>query len=193
MASAADTAANFGYSIKVCKVCEATKPRTEFHANKATRDRLDPRCKQCTSARAKARRASRELPPVSGAKVCTRCDRQLPVDDFYRNRGTRDGLASWCKSCLRAKSLIYGRSKILDVDFNGADADAMWTAQQGRCAICQRPESEFKRSLHLDHCHATGRVRGLLCSGCNTAIGLMGDDTDRLLAAVQYLKEARNA
>jgi hypothetical protein len=94
---------------------------------------------------------------------------------------------------MRAKSLIYGRAKVVGLGFDGADADAMLAAQQGRCAICQRHESEFKRKLSLDHCHTSGRVRGLLCSGCNTALGLMGDDTARLLAAVEYLKGARNA
>ncbi len=56
--------------------------------------------------------------------------------------------------------------------------------QNGVCAICKRPS---RRALCVDHCHATRQVRGLLCDKCNTALGLLGDDVRRLLAAVAYL------
>jgi hypothetical protein len=62
----------------------------------------------------------------------------------------------------------------------------------GVCDICGR--SPFGKAppadaLHVDHCHATGRIRGLLCSNCNTALGLMGDDPERLRAAIKHLEE----
>ena len=55
--------------------------------------------------------------------------------------------------------------------------------QNGVCAICKRPS---RRALCVDHCHATRVVRGLLCDKCNTALGLLGDDAGRVLAAVAY-------
>ena len=61
--------------------------------------------------------------------------------------------------------------------------------QQGRCAICGE-EPTTKRGLHLDHCHETGKVRGLLCHGCNTGIGSFGDDPELLKKALDYLKES---
>lgn len=51
------------------------------------------------------------------------------------------------------------------------------------CAICGS-----KVRLVVDHCHKTGRIRGVLCAKCNSAIGLLGDDTERLASAIEYLK-----
>lgn len=65
------------------------------------------------------------------------------------------------------------------------DFDALLAAQGGRCAICTA-----EAPLHVDHCHATGAVRGLLCTRCNKAIGVLGDTADSVLRAVTYLREA---
>jgi len=61
--------------------------------------------------------------------------------------------------------------------------------QQGRCAICGEIPTT-KRGLHLDHCHETGKVRGLLCHGCNVGIGSLRDDPELLLKAIDYLRES---
>lgn len=66
---------------------------------------------------------------------------------------------------------------------------AMMDAQDGKCAVCMKPE-EKKRGhyLHVDHCHKTGRVRGLLCSACNRAAGFLGDSAARLRRLADYLE-----
>ena len=70
-----------------------------------------------------------------------------------------------------------------------SDYDAMLAAQEGKCAICLAPEAtQFKGVFHVDHCHTTGAVRGLLCRGCNHMLGVVGDDPTKLLRAVAYLK-----
>lgn len=65
-------------------------------------------------------------------------------------------------------------------------------AQLGRCAICQTDDppirSGAKIHWHVDHCHVTGRVRGLLCFRCNQGLGLLGDDPERLRQAIAYLE-----
>ena len=63
------------------------------------------------------------------------------------------------------------------------EAEAVWNAG-GPCRICDRSDQR----MHVDHDHATGKVRGLLCGQCNQVLGLMHDDTSRLLAAVAYLE-----
>lgn len=65
---------------------------------------------------------------------------------------------------------------------------AMLADQGGVCAICQRPcTSKKSGTLHVDHCHATGLVRGLLCHRCNAGLGMFQDDPQRLQDAVAYL------
>lgn len=63
----------------------------------------------------------------------------------------------------------------------------MLERQEGVCAVCRKPPG--RRRLNVDHNHATGAVRGLLCPSCNRGIGLLGDDLDRLMDAVAYLRE----
>lgn len=60
--------------------------------------------------------------------------------------------------------------------------------QNGVCAICSSlPPKHHKQRLNIDHCHSTGRVRGLLCDACNRALGLMKDSPDLMLKAISYL------
>lgn len=67
-------------------------------------------------------------------------------------------------------------------------------SQGGRCAICRtegfKMQAGAKSGLVLDHCHDTGKVRGLLCHNCNRALGLLQDDKRNLLRAVSYLEGA---
>lgn len=64
---------------------------------------------------------------------------------------------------------------------------ALYDLQQGKCAICMK-EPTTQRGLHVDHCHATQEVRGLLCHGCNVALGSLKDDVSLLEKAISYLR-----
>jgi hypothetical protein len=68
------------------------------------------------------------------------------------------------------------------------DFDEMLHEQNGVCAICKTNTSD--RRLDVDHCHATGRVRGLLCRPCNHAVGFLKDDPLRFYSAIEYLKQS---
>lgn len=75
------------------------------------------------------------------------------------------------------------------------DFDRMLEEQGGCCAICRRAERSIDprtgavRRLAVDHCHSTNKIRGLLCSHCNRALGLLRDDPGLLQKAIDYLKE----
>ena len=62
----------------------------------------------------------------------------------------------------------------------------LFEAQGGVCAICGSPDTAGK-NWHIDHCHKTGKTRGILCQGCNLGLGNFRDDVDRLHLAVAYL------
>jgi hypothetical protein len=61
--------------------------------------------------------------------------------------------------------------------------------QNNTCAICGGPPT--KNGLVIDHCHATGKFRGLLCNGCNSGIGFFHESVDKMLKAIEYLKRVK--
>ncbi len=76
-----------------------------------------------------------------------------------------------------------------------SDFNRMWDSQDGQCRICKvklKPRGRTSDSVSVDHNHATGAVRALLCRQCNRAIGLMKDDPEILRAAALYLDEFGN-
>ena len=64
----------------------------------------------------------------------------------------------------------------------------MYEQQRGLCLICEKPPTGRFKKLAVDHCHSTGKIRGLLCSGCNRAIGYLKDDPQMLEKAAAYLR-----
>tara|TARA_R110000868_G_scaffold101771_10_gene280292 strand:+ start:9896 stop:10501 length:606 start_codon:yes stop_codon:yes gene_type:complete len=118
---------------------------------------------------------------------------------MYRNRKkpAKQCVISDCDSVLYAKSLCHAHY-IKQRKWQAAGVDAtryqeMLREQGGVCAICSQPErtadglSGKPKDLAVDHDHATGAVRALLCSACNTAIGLFNDDVALLAKAQSYV------
>lgn len=152
--------------------------------------------------RAKISAAQRQHePPLS--KTCARCKVVRPRDAFrFRTGKQAHLLRAYCRDCER----IVQRDKM-----RKWSEDPAWRARQcrlnrlntygltedelvalevrsgGRCEICGGPPDGVKNELCIDHDHETGKVRGLLCGRCNTAIGMMEDDPTRLEAAIAYL------
>ena len=69
--------------------------------------------------------------------------------------------------------------------------EAMLVEQCASCKICGTHTSETSRGLVIDHCHVTGKVRGLLCNACNAGLGMFRDSEDSLMAAAAYLRDSR--
>lgn len=66
--------------------------------------------------------------------------------------------------------------------------NAILLEQEGNCKICGTNQSEFKKSLAVDHCHKTKKIRGLLCGPCNTGLGSYRDNIELLRKAIKYLQ-----
>jgi len=114
-------------------------------------------------------------------RVCTICLTLKPLSAFPKKSKMRKGVGSTCKECEHDNS-IRRRFGITDAEYR-----QMLDLQSGRCAICGSPSAKYTTRFHIDHDHATGRVRGLLCSDCNTGIGLFRDSTALLSNAIAYL------
>ena len=97
----------------------------------------------------------------------------------------RSGQQKYCtKTCYNRVFLLrqYGLTP--------NEFDSLLQSQSGCCALCGAVKKGWNtgKGLHIDHCHHTGRVRGILCGDCNTALGRFGDDPVRLRAAADYLE-----
>ncbi len=142
----------------------------------------------------------------SPTKTCPRCKQILPRTVFQRRKGgKKDGLSfSYCPPChkeyARERSRKYWvthpekrpeqklanrKVKLKRFGLTIAEFEEMVQLQQRRCAICN--DLPNRENLDIDHDHKTGKVRGLLCSACNRAIGYMGDNPERLIKAANYL------
>lgn len=133
-------------------------------------------------------------------KFCPKCKTPKPVDAFSLSSHRSDGTQTYCKSCQKAirdsvkhtykhKSYHreYSRKKLYGM--MPGEYDRLLAEQDGKCKSCGGgPDSKYGR-LYVDHDHATGRVRGLLCSGCNTALGCIADNIDRLRNLIVYLED----
>lgn len=83
----------------------------------------------------------------------------------------------------KVRNAKYKRNYGISLD----DYNELFQKQNGLCAICFKPETRMKYRLHIDHCHGTGKIRGLLCNTCNRALGLFKDNPEVLLRAYKYL------
>jgi hypothetical protein len=112
----------------------------------------------------------------------------MPLDQYW-GRSDRTSLRSKCKDC--AKQWHREHKLLTKYGLDRGDYDQMLAEQDGRCAICRAlPKSSRNGLLHVDHCHQTGEVRGLLCFSCNTGLGAFQDSEERLVIAAEYLRRS---
>ena len=116
--------------------------------------------------------------------------RILAANEKWRQRNHEKKVAQNRDYYQKNRDQIILRRRLRRHDLTEAAFDQLWTGQNGQCAICfceMTKESHRATSMHIDHCHESGEVRGLLCALCNCAIGMMRDDVVILRAAIQYL------
>tara|TARA_B100000927_G_scaffold222519_1_gene182432 strand:- start:1892 stop:2329 length:438 start_codon:yes stop_codon:yes gene_type:complete len=116
-------------------------------------------------------------------KVCSQCRKEKPATTEYftsnvNNKGVHDRLKHICKSCVSLNSRIVRelRKTAPPVPEN--------------CDVCGGSLSKLpSREIHLDHCRKTETFRGWLCKNCNVGIGMLGDDSEGVEKAFEYLKK----
>lgn len=144
---------------------------------------------------------------------CARCRGKKRIAQMVRNKSTKSGFAPYCKKCAcvlakeskirrgwtphvkisREEELYRKRLRHLEILYGLSREDAkriVRLRKTGKCAICfcTANQSGKWHRLQVDHDHETGKMRGLLCVGCNRAIGYLNDSMERAKAVVNYLK-----
>lgn len=203
---------------KLCPKCQTTKTAASFYVSKKRPDGLSSYCRQCQVTDSKSRYSAHpRWRAPDGQKWCPGCESIKALDEFGANKGNHDGKQNYCKPCAVARvtasrhkdptshreSSKNWREKNPE---RHADNHAKWkygvehgtyatmlAAQNGVCAICSTTEPGGKsKRFHIDHCHDSGEIRGLLCSCCNTGIGQLKHSEDILLKAVTYLASRKS-
>lgn len=183
------------YGVKAsCKACDAERYAANPHPSRA----LPP---EEVKRRLEERRGD--------AKKCTKCGVVKDRSEFTKSRDGKYGpvLHPLCNACKSERAKRWFRDNPDRADASSRryslgknygitpeQYDALLQQQGGACAICGEAEppahgrtgKQFR--LSVDHCHKTGRVRGLLCQKCNRAMGLLGDDPILVRNAIGYLK-----
>jgi hypothetical protein len=118
---------------------------------------------------------------LAGTKQCSRCKQVVSLNAFSKNSRMVDGLAKSCRSCKQAEQLKHKYNITIQ------DKQALYARQNGKCKLCQKPIAFDGKGTHIDHCHETGRVRGILCQDCNTSLGKLGDSATTLYRAYLYV------
>jgi hypothetical protein len=172
---------------KRCVRCGEVKPHAAFARRRSNIDGLQRHCRECAAEYHRARQESlgkKVRPKVEvpvGHKLCLKCGEVKPWSEWHRNATASDGWSTRCKACRAAE----GRAGHLKRQYGltEAERDEMIASQMGLCVICLKAPA-----VHVDHCHTTGKVRGVLCFNCNSAIGKLGDDPDAVRRAAAYLE-----
>lgn len=193
---------------RICPVCnEERDAESDFNKGNRKSDGKQSRCKSCNAQSCTARYRKRGKPPgklftclhcgveyrnasgrVKGSRVlcpahhdegriCARCKQFKPYEKFKNaERYCLDGCIQEIK-----REYLYGPG-----------AAAVIASFGDQCAICNATESLGRwPTMHVDHCHTTGFVRGVLCDFCNKGIGFFRDDPELLRKAIAYLAQTR--
>ena len=138
-----------------------------------------------------------ELVKLKTSKHCYACKEELPLTSFHKDKSRGDGLSNICKKCNRerARKTVRNTEKLWESEIKRLygitieEYNELKEKQNNKCAICGTDEKNLIKKLAVDHCHTTGKVRGLLCRKCNSGIGFLQDDIEVLTNAIKYLKK----
>ena len=165
--------------MKTCRVCGEEKPLDEYHKNKGNKDGHLNACKKCVLQQSKEYRSENRDKILEYKK------------EYYSRPENKDRRSEYMKDYFskpenkdREKSRQLQKKYGITLD----EYNQMFTDQNGCCAVCGKHESNQVRSLAVDHDHETGEVRELLCTSCNTSLGLLQENEEILLSMLAYIR-----
>lgn len=179
---------------KPCIKCFETKPIEAFGPRSSARDGHRNVCRDCGNTITREwKRAHKEacraynkkyesenrerLRAASRAKYKANPGPQLEASKDWARRNPEKALARTRRA----------RWKNMGINLRPSQYEELKHKQENRCAVCGRPPT--REALHADHCHKTGRVRGLLCGKCNRGVGMFDDSPTNLRRAAEYLEQ----
>ena len=115
-------------------------------------------------------------------RECSKCGEAKPFTAFYKKTNGAYGISSRCKVCVKPELRADKYKSRYGITVSRYDR--MFKDCNGVCEICGKDQKE---NLVVDHCHDTGKIRGLLCKKCNLLISHSHDNADHLLSAARYL------
>lgn len=148
-------------NLRKCAKCKISKELSPENYNRETRDKQ------------------------GFCRYCRACKRQYNIDNLDRRVASnvrcklRDPEGYKMRAKTKRMKALYGMSL--------QDYQDRFSAQGEKCLICEARDSDF----HVDHCHSTGEVRGILCGTCNRGLGQFKDNITILLSAVDYLNQSK--
>lgn len=131
-------------------------------------------------------------------KQCTKCKVTKNISEFYKDSRSKSGIQSMCKDCFKewqqsdtGKKVARKAHLSYKYKLTLEEYDELLKEQNYCCAICgtniKECDTGSGNHLAVDHCHSTGKVRGLLCTPCNILLGKAKDNVTILQAAINYL------
>ena len=151
--------------------------------------------------------------------ICTKCNQNKETSEFHKDKKKTNGLTSWCKDCRnkaraekywkepesqRKRSQDYRKTLTQEQRYisnrntklkqayglTHKQVEEMKRLQEYKCYVCSCNELEAgSKGLVVDHNHTTGQIRKLLCSPCNTALGLLREDKNIFTSLIKYIEE----
>lgn len=192
--------------MKRCSNCGVEKPIEAFYTSRANKDGHTYECRGCVKFRREHRSPAKKAEEARRLKVKrdSRSPEQVAADrekskKYYLEKMSRlpghfqSRQALWVQNNPTAYIIIQRRSWLKKYNLTEELYQARLAEQDEKCAICKEVFNfSVRNSVHIDHCHETGSVRGILCNGCNVGIGQLKDSPTLLRLAAEYIEKQTN-
>jgi hypothetical protein len=169
---------------KKCPKCKIEKDINQFNKNNFTKSGYDCWCRGCRvqASRKNSQRIALLIKDTSITfKICPKCKQEMDISYFKKNNYHLDGYDSWCNPCINERICKEKYGITLK------QKKEMIINQNYKCLSCGLDLRLLcPKGVCIDHDHVTGKIRGILCSGCNRSLGLMKENPDKIYKLYLY-------